>query len=91
MLVHPKEEQSGQSGNFKHAALKITARCTLLRNRLADFHHPWCKKMWPKKSYVKEALQRRGDVLLSGPFKKFQKKFRALCITAFYPMTAPRI
>jgi len=32
---------------------------------------------------VKEALQRARDVLLSGPFKKFQKKIPALCITAF--------
>jgi hypothetical protein len=40
-------------------------------------------------SFVKEGLQRRRDVLLSDPFKKFQTKFLALCITAFYSMTAP--
>jgi hypothetical protein len=40
-------------------------------------------------SFVKEGLQRGRDVLLSGPFKKFQTKFRAHCIAAFYSKTAP--
>ena len=39
--------------------------------------------MGRKKSIVKGGLQRPRDVLLSGPFKKFQTKFRAHCIKAF--------
>jgi hypothetical protein len=46
-------------------------------NGISRFHQPWCKKSRAKKSYVKEALQPARDVLLSGPFKKFQTKFRA--------------
>jgi hypothetical protein len=62
-------------------------RHSLARRFNTKFHHPWCNLSRQQKTYVKEGLQRPRDVLLSGPFKKFQNEISSTLRYGFFAQT----